>query len=127
RGRPVRLTGADISARLPAVSRKGNRVAFENMATDINIWRAPSSGGTPRALISSTLLDSSPEYSPDGRQIVFRSNRSGNDEIWVCDRDGRNPAPLTHMEGTVTGSPRWSPDGRSIAFDSRTAGNADIY
>lgn len=125
---PVRLTAAGIAAAYPAVSRRGHRLAFVNSVTDANIWRVAASGDSaPRRLIASTLLDSSPQYSPDGSRIAFRSNRSGNDEIWVCDRDGQNAAPLTHIDGRTTGSPRWSPDGRYIAFDSRVAGNADIY
>jgi len=68
-----------------------------------------------------------PQFSPDGNTIAFTSSRSGNHEIWVCDREGRNPMQLTAFGGPAPGSPRWSPDNRWIAFDSPKAGNSDIY
>jgi dipeptidyl aminopeptidase/acylaminoacyl peptidase len=58
---------------------------------------------------------------------LFVSDRSGSDEIWVCESDGSDPAQLTFLEGTVGGSPSWSPDGQQIVFDARPAGNSDIY
>jgi len=58
---------------------------------------------------------------------VFRSNRTGNDEIWVADATGRSPIRLTSMGGPVTGSPQWSPDGQYVVFDSRPEGSADIF
>ncbi len=38
-------------------------------------------------------------------------------QIWVCDKDGRDPVQLTHFDTGHSGTPRWSPDGRWIAFD----------
>jgi dipeptidyl aminopeptidase/acylaminoacyl peptidase len=58
---------------------------------------------------------------------VFVSDRSGSDEIWVCESDGSHPVQLTFSDGPVNGTPRWSPDGQQIVFDARPAGNADIY
>ena len=78
-------------------------------------------------MISSTQYDSSPQYSPDGSRVAFRSNRSGSNEIWVSDSNGRIPVQLTHYGGPLTGTPRWSPDGMNIAFDTRPDGQADIY
>jgi Tol biopolymer transport system component len=34
---------------------------------------------------------------------VFRSNRSGSDEIWIASADGQNPERLTHIGGAATG------------------------
>jgi Tol biopolymer transport system component len=76
-------------------------------------------------LISSTRLDTNPQYSPDGKRIAFTSTRTGTLQIWVCDSDGSNSVQLTDFEGAAT--PRWSPDGRYIAFDSTKAGASDIY
>ncbi len=70
--------------------------------------------------------DSGPEFSPDGSQIVFESNRSGQDTVWKCNSDGTSPAQLTNFE-EWSGTARWSPDGRMIAFDSLHSGNWDLW
>src|SRR5262245_33520712 len=116
----------------PAISRQGNRLAFAQLRSDYNVWRMPLrksiSGETaPVKLISSTYFDGSPQYSPDGRKIVFKSGRSGSYQIWLCDREGLSLRQLTSLVHTDTGTPRWSPDGRQVAFDSITGGNRDIY
>jgi Tol biopolymer transport system component/DNA-binding winged helix-turn-helix (wHTH) protein len=135
-GAPERLPNVGQSVISPTISRDGNRLAYTQHSDDLNIWRLqldPSGrGGVSKRIVSSTLSDSSPDYSPDGQRIVFASNRSGGFGIWVCNNDGSNPMHLVDRGPSLTGTPRWSPDGRWIAFDSRTTnsdqkGNADIY
>jgi Tol biopolymer transport system component/serine/threonine protein kinase len=115
-----------------AISPDGRRLVYSQQITDANVWRMEipqRRGAVPvkTRWIASTQYESSPQYSPDGQKIAFRSNRSGNDEVWVCDGDGRNAFQLTRTKGVLSGSPRWSPDGKWIAFDSRPEGQADIY
>ena len=131
-GAPTRIDVGAQDVSRPAISRSGNRLAWIQTSSDRNIWRAEISGpagqsSAPTRLIASTASDSNPQYSPDGQRIVFTSGRSGTGEIWVSDRDGRNPMKLTNIGGPVTGTPRWSPDGRQIAFDSMDGSNRDIY
>ena len=120
----------------PVISHQGDLLAYTQTLDDQNIWRieldAAGRGIGATSLISSTLGDNGPDYSPDGRKIVFASNRSGDFGIWVCDNLGANPMQLVNFGPYLTGTPRWSPDGRWIAFDSRSnnsgrEGNADIY
>lgn len=127
-GVPTRLTEAGESAILPAMSLAGNRLAYVKVLADTNIWKmATVPGSAAQILIASTLLDSSPQFSPDGNRIAFRSDRSGNNEVWIANADGSNQWQITHFNGPLTGSPRWSPDGAYLALESRDAGNADIY
>ncbi|MDQ3545896.1 MAG: serine/threonine-protein kinase, partial [Verrucomicrobiota bacterium] len=131
-GTPERVAVAGQNAYSPAISRQGNHLAYNVSFLDSNIWRldrasAADRQNSPTKLISSTRQDHSPQFSPDGKKIVFASDRSGSDEIWVCESDGSHPAQLTFFDGPTSGTPRWSPDGQQIVFDARPAGNADIY
>jgi len=70
--------------------------------------------------------DSSPSLSPDGQQVVFASDRTGNLEIYVAASDGTNMTQLT-TNGYNNAYPSWSPDGTQIAFSSDHDGDFDIY
>ncbi len=135
-GRLERLAFSGDGAMAPAISRQGRLAFMRSVPTDADIWRLDVSGEGPVRkpavrLISSTLIEHTPAYSPDGKRIAFASTRSGSQEIWVCDSDGGNPLQLTFI-GPSNGDPasaipRWSPDGRWIYFDSRIDGRAGIY
>lgn len=131
-GTSERLSVAGENASAVSVARSGVRLVYERYLVDTNIWRVPGPNSlvkrrAPERFIASTRTDEEPQFSPNGGRIVFVSARSGNDEIWVCDREGRNPVQLTSFAGPSAGSPRWSPDGRWIAFDCPKAGNWDIF
>ena len=115
--KPIPATGD--SASFPAVAPRGDRLAWCRGAYDVNIIEVRlDEGAASRPLIASTLVDTSPQFSPDGSRIAFRSTRSGSHEIWVSDADGQHATRLTNINGPLAGSPRWSPDGKTIAFDS---------
>jgi Tol biopolymer transport system component/DNA-binding winged helix-turn-helix (wHTH) protein len=132
-GTPQRLpiAGAGWAMR-PALNRKGNRLAYTSVTYSSSLWRASL---TPdhkvirplEHFISSTGLEEGPQYSPDGKHIVFQSTRTGYHEIWRADADGSNPIQLTHFAKNLTGTPRWSPDSRWISFDSRPEGHSHVF
>lgn len=125
---PILLTDAVAAASYPTVSPRDESIAYASRFLDSNIWRIDLAGTAPaRRLIESTLLDSSPHYSPDEQRIAFRSNRTGNDELWVAGANGELPARVTNFGGPVTGNAHWSPDGQYLAVDSRPYGNADVF
>jgi Tol biopolymer transport system component/DNA-binding winged helix-turn-helix (wHTH) protein len=122
------VTAATMEATMPAVSRDGKHVAFSKVLHDVNIWRTAADGsGAAEPLIDSDLPDFSPQLSPDGRRIVFQSDRTGTTEIWVSDANGAAPASLTTGHGDELGNPGWSPDGRSIAFEWHPSSKGGIY
>ena len=63
---------------------------------------------------------------PRKAQIVFSSDRDGDDEVYVMDIDGKNPRNLTNHPGSDY-SPVWSPDGRRIAFLSLRKKEDGLY
>ncbi len=72
------------------------------------------------------VINRSPAWSPDNRQIAFVSTRDGNDEIYAMAADGSSPRRLTN-NSAHDGSPVWSPDGSQIAFESWRDRNQEIY
>jgi Tol biopolymer transport system component len=111
-------------------SIRGNRLVYARQVANLNIWRrelnSSHSAGPPDRFISSTRMESGPQFSPDGSKIAFESTRSGAYEVWMCRSDGTDLIQLTRFN-SVTGTPRWSPDGQQIAFDSCAPGNAEIF
>ena len=87
---------------------------------DEDVYRLePGRAAQPAA--RSSVHDSSPALSPDGRRFAFCSTRSGDAvEVWTAAVDGSEPRQLTHGSGSWKCSPTWSPDGQQIAFHSQT-------
>jgi TolB protein len=72
-------------------------------------------GGRGRKLTSSGAIDVSPCYSPDGSQIVFNSDRGGDQQLYVMDAGGGGVRRISYGKGQY-GTPVWSPRGDLIAF-----------
>ncbi len=75
--------------------------------------------------------DMQPRFSPDGEHIVFVSDRSGDDNLWVAGADGSDPRQITKDGGVVSTflSPDWTPDGNYIvvARGTLTGGNEKLW
>jgi Tol biopolymer transport system component len=85
-----------------------------------DIFEANPDGSGLRRLTSTPGYDAEGSYSPEGKHIVFCSNRSGpkNLELYVMDRDGKNVRKLTSAPGCYNGGPFFSPDGKRVIFRS---------
>jgi TolB protein len=70
--------------------------------------------------------EGSPDWSPDGRRIVYAGFSSGNADIWTIEADGSGARRLTRSE-IFEYTPRWSPDGRWIAFEGYLGDAPDIF
>lgn len=121
------------SSTMPAIARAGNRLTYAagTGTSRFDLWQVElsdtsKSKGLTRKLAPSNRNQQSARFSPDGRRIVFDSDRSGDPEIWLAENDGSNPVQLTNLKAR-TGTPRWSPDGRNITFDSSASGHSEIY
>lgn len=99
--------------------------------TDLYALSLADLGGPPRRVTVSRGMDAmSPSYSPDGRRIVYVSNRPGHPELYVADADGTNSELLTNFnfgDQSQRTDPSWSPNGRLIAFQAEKDGRAQIH
>jgi Tol biopolymer transport system component len=84
----------------------------------LDIFEADPDGSHLRRLTSSPGYDAEGSYSPDGRQIVFCSDRSGSLELYIMDALGQKVRQLTHARGCYNGGPFFSPDGKRVIFRS---------
>jgi Tol biopolymer transport system component len=89
---PRSVAGAGDGASFPVSSRGSlgpSRLAYERRVAKVNIWTIDTSqkGSSPVQLIATTGQEIAPQLSPDGQRIAFASGRTGNMEIWMCDKD----------------------------------------
>jgi dipeptidyl aminopeptidase/acylaminoacyl peptidase len=106
------------------ISPDGRTVVYAVSTIDLpanksssSLWLAPSDRGEPRQLTNTTKKDRSPRWSPDGKQVLFESTRSGDNQLWIIDVAGGEARQVTNLS-TEAGNGTWSPDGKWIAFVS---------
>ena len=117
----------------PSFAPDGKRLAFagsdEGGWTDI--YLVDVTGDSLRALRRDIYHDREPDWSPDGRHIVFSSDRwsggrRGRYNLFLYDLATEQISALSRGEHN-DGQPRWSPDGERIVFSSDRAGAYNIY
>ena len=117
----------------PAIAPVGDRLAFTQNNTGVNIWSFPvlgpgSVGPAKQAVVSARSSFLRPHaFSADGTKIAFESDRSGPYGIWTANADGSDPIFLYGRKGLTSGSPAWSSDGRFVAFDTRSGKHTQIF
>ncbi len=115
-------------------SPDGSRVAFSREGDDgnIDIYIIGVNGKGLKRVTTSSAIEVSPTWSPDGNFMAFVSDRTGRPQIYLLDlRQGAegtsNPAVRLTYQGDYNTSPAWSPDGRKLAYTGRTGGQFDLY
>ena len=95
----------------PALSPDGQSVAFVALG---DLWLQTRDEPAVN-LTKDKFLEMSPSWSPDGRSLLYCSDKSGSMDIWMMDMASTESKQITRMPGTET-SPVLSPDGMTIAF-----------
>jgi TolB protein len=105
---------------------RDGRVVYTSAASgNMDIWIMDADGGNQKQLTTDPLVDNSPAVSPDGRYILFISNRGGMPSIWRMDADGGNQKQLT--SGQEDYGPQVTPDGQWIVFHSWRSGKQALW
>ena len=120
------ITNAEFDGLQPGWSPDGKKILF-NRQYEIAVMNRD---GTAAMYLTNLygFLNEWPHYSPNGKGIVFHSNKGGFYHIYVMRADGTGITDITH-DAANAAWPVWSPDGKFIAFDSSPTrdGNAQIY
>jgi hypothetical protein len=110
----------------PMVSPDGTRILFHWLGLqdggNFDIWVMDADGTNRVNLTAASTADEQfPDWSPDGSQIVYNSNRvgGGGTDLFIADADGTNERPLT-TTGRAGFQAKWSPDGTRLAFTLAT-------
>jgi Tol biopolymer transport system component len=99
------------------VSPDGRTIVFDLLG---DLYTMPISGGRATRITSGMSFDGQPRYSPDGRSIVFTTDRAGAENVWIVDADGQNPRALSRGDNALYVSPEWTPDGEYVIVSRAT-------
>jgi tricorn protease len=126
---PIRVTG-DLPQTVPryveaadfvesfGLAPGGARAVFGARG---EVFTAPAKDGEPRNLtMTPDAREHSASWSPDGKQIAYLSDASGEYEIYVRPQDGKGEARRLTTDGDIWRfAPAWSPDSRKLAFGDK--------
>jgi Tol biopolymer transport system component len=93
------------------VHPNGKEIIFDMMG---DLYTIPISGGKATKVTKGMAYDVHPRYSPDGNSIVFISDKSGSDNLWIRDLNTNEETQLTKDKNQKHFSADWSPDGDYI-------------
>jgi Tol biopolymer transport system component len=100
------------------VSRDGDGCSSANRSGNQDLWIIPLGPGEPLQLTRDPTPDWNPKFSPDEREVVFYSYRTGGREVWVMPTDGGPARQLTYTNGG-SAFPDWPRTGGDIFFTQR--------
>lgn len=114
-GRARQLTDLLVEAARPDVAADG-RITFQAYAEgQYHIYTANADGSGLRQLTHGRFDHREPRWSPDGRDVVFSSDRGGSYDIWSVDVATRDVSRWTSAPGEEF-EPTWHPDGRQVGY-----------
>ncbi|MBD0326361.1 MAG: PD40 domain-containing protein, partial [Pyrinomonadaceae bacterium] len=90
-----------------------------------DLWVMKPDGSEQKQLTFDSRTNRYPSVSPDGRYIVFVSDRTGTDQVWRINSDGGNPQQLTNSDGSTL--PTFSQDGAWVLYTSVAAGKPSTW
>jgi Tol biopolymer transport system component len=95
------------------VSPDGKQIVFDLLG---DLWLLPIEGGKADTLTTGMAFDSQPRFSPDGKTVIFKSDRSGGENIWTIEVETGETEQLTKGNTDHYESPEFAPDGEYYLF-----------
>ncbi len=134
---PTSLWEIDLSSRrlrqlttgpidLDPVTARNGPLMYEELNHQTDLYSIHFEGSTEEQLTFHTRENFAPRFSPDGKKLVYQSNRTGSDEIWVLDLQKKVEQRLTNQPDSNV-LPDWSPDGQEIVFLSKRDGGYRVW
>src|SRR5581483_3282740 len=121
------LTYAFGDLNAPEISPDGKTIVFTRYFNDVNtptLWLMNRAGGNFRQVSGVPAWD--PTWSPDGKQILFASDRDGTDQLYAINVDGTGLRKVTGLPA-LRGRSDWSPDGNLIVTYSGDPWEREVY
>lgn len=119
------------SASSPSVRARGLFILLAALLLAVLVVHRPAPARATQfrdAMADTSVSDTDPTPSPDGRWLAFTSDRSGSKQIWVMPIDGGEPKRLTFEADSVRAmTPTWSPDSKSLLFISTRTRDYNVY
>ncbi len=95
------------------ISPDGKTIVFDMMG---DLYTIPSEGGKATQITRGLAFDQHPRYSPDGKKILFVSDKSGAENLWFIDTEKKDTVQLTKEINQNFPSADWTPDGKYIVY-----------
>jgi Tol biopolymer transport system component len=109
--RKIRIKGNEGSWMSLDVSPDGKTIVFDLLG---DLYLLPINGGKAQPFMKGMAFDSHPRYSPDGKNILFISDRSGGENVWYFSVDKKDSTQVTKGNNDNYQSAEWTPDGQYI-------------
>ena len=126
--------GVNMLSVSPTRDGRTFRVALAWGQSDIGLRLVDLQSVTPAGIFATeapfcdaTRIDMPGRLSRDGRHVAFASDRNGEAQIWVADRDGSGLRSVSRLTDGFENVGSWSPDGRYVAVSGTVHGNTDIF
>jgi Tol biopolymer transport system component len=121
-GEPQAILKTNMGIVAPVVSPRGDAIAFASIGLEEDLWIIRSDGTGLRKVTDDRPRDRVPSFSPDGKRLVFHSDRDGFWNIWTIGVDGSGLSQLTADRTLALLYPVFSPDGTKLTVSSYRTG-----
>ncbi|MCZ6917947.1 MAG: hypothetical protein O7I93_14320 [Gemmatimonadetes bacterium] len=123
-GRTLAFTATEGTWMSLDVSPDGQTIVFDLLG---DLYTMAIGGGEATRLTSGMGYDVQPRFSPDGERVVFVSDRSGAENLWIMSLDGADTTQLTKEKREDFVSPEWTPDGSYVVASKGRNGKLWLY